>query len=183
MSYSYIKSVFPDFKPSKVYDENVYQFNVLPQNSAPSSGSSPEPAQDPSQVPFNQLGGGVDSGNGQTVEKFHNCDDYAASPLQSVPGHTKDNLRYYKEPVPVHNQTQPNTTSPVVASNAIGKETFDTESDCSKTTTHVLSCTKCQSMIRKSLGWSSQTEEIMELVSYIIFAVFIFLVIQKIKQN
>lgn len=179
MSYSYIKSVFPDFKPSKIYDEKIYQFNVLPQNSA--SGNSASAPEDPTPMPYNQLGGGK-----ETLESFNNCEEHQGTPIINTTTTGKDNLHFYKPPVPniTHtDKTEPQSSSVLrsTSERTKGLEKFSTAFDCGDVSAHVVSCSKCQGALRKQLGWNSQTEEIMELVSYIVFAVFVYLLIKRLK--
>lgn len=57
--------------------------------------------------------------------------------------------------------------------------------DCDVYTKHILECSKCKNIIIKQFGIESdkiRNEEIMELISYFIFALFILLLIDSLKK-
>lgn len=169
MSYSYIKSVFPNFQKSdRVYNEDLYNnLNVSQEEQI------------------------------QTLEKFT---DIVIEPKQEPIEHQQlqpkilkdqSNLTYYNLPL---NYTKSIPLSPEESKTQTlekGKVIGQFENNCSTLECdsyikHILECDKCKNMMVKNLGLENDkilNEEIMEVVSYIIFGIFILLLIDSIKTN
>jgi hypothetical protein len=65
-------------------------------------------------------------------------------------------------------------------------EQFENEPECDNYIRHVLGCHKCRSIITKQWNIDNdriRNEEIMELVTYIIFGIFILLLIDILKSK
>jgi hypothetical protein len=61
-----------------------------------------------------------------------------------------------------------------------------TDVDCDKYSSHVLKCNRCRSMALKHFELEHdkyKNEEIMEILSYIIFGIFILLLIEYLRKN
>jgi hypothetical protein len=162
MSYSYIKSVFPNFQPSKI--ENIY--NVY-SNSKPSI-PKPEPAK-------NQ----IKAYNEQELTQF------------------VKNLIQKSETVIPNKAKIDNTNNMIIQGEYISKyanevvepeksiETFsEVYIDCNRHVNHILDCQQCKSIIMKQLNLESskrKNEEMMEVLTYILFGIFILLVLENLK--
>jgi hypothetical protein len=206
MSYSYIKSVFPNFENSnKVYDETLY--NNITSLYTDSSLGLPKPENiERSKSNYNQsvrddvfeLAQDKLLQN-KNVEAMSNTFEYSEVPLKR--SETQDNLRFYE--LPLKNVAMPNTTlesnpqDKLVIREQIklqGKvEGFDEAIDvknrcldmeCDQYMKHILECSKCKAVAMKQLGVESdrfRNEEMMEVASYIIFGLFILLLIDSLK--
>jgi len=102
----------------------------------------------------------------------------------------KDNLHFYNIPSPSiyreqQQQQQQYNTSP--NKNTIEQMTSNMQSDdCNLYTKHVLDCNKCKGMILKQFNIENdriRNEEILELISYIMFGILILLIIDYIKRS
>lgn len=174
MTYSYIKSVFPDFTASKVYDERTYN-NIT-------------------------LGNGVAKAQLKTIEPYH--DNQLQNFTASQPFTASQNLMSFEEktPSPILNQKSIQL-EPIDISNYKEykeyKELFENNKtdlplkipcdiDCDSHINHVLTCVKCKQMITKQLNLNfdkERNEEIMELVSYMLFGVFVLLIIDNLTNK
>lgn len=130
MSYSYLKSVFPDFAAAKSYNEPIYGMlaKVEPQNVQPSDSEMTMYAQ----TLINE--------NKKTlkVEEFSN------------------------------------------------EKESDCTGKCEEYTKHILDCPQCKELLLKQLKVDNDkvvNEEIMEVVSYIAFGVFVLLVLDNMKKR
>jgi len=178
MSYSYIKSVFPKFESSKIYDERIY-------NSLSTMASSNIPFQ-PSAI------------NEQLQNFTQNLAQQIPSTQSSIPPtikeepketiekqqvsekpeiYFKDNLKFYNKPIPEPLLTELYDQQ---------KKSIEGFSNCTSYTDHVLSCQKCTTLLSKQLGINNdkaRLEEFMELGSYIVFGIFILLVLESLKKK
>jgi len=186
MSYSYIKSVFPNFENSnKVYDETLYT-NI---NSSLYNEASESPQVKPLEynnkkkeqeeifnLPSNKL-----------LENLTNIDQDNSGQFQSQ---MKNNLSYYNLPLKSQMQT-PLSQTPLARSSLVQNESKieipDTNcDDCDVHVKHILDCKQCKMLAVKQLGIESdkyRNEEMMELASYVIFGMFILLLIDSLKKD
>lgn len=134
MSYSYIKSVFPNFETSTW---------VEPKNTTTEVKSAISAIE-----PINQ----------QDLSKTHA--QFAKGLLEHL--------------------------SPVQEKHvALNVETFS-DQGCDKFTSHVLECTQCKSFLTKHLNVEQETfrnQENMELISYIVFAIFMLLLMDGLRRK
>jgi hypothetical protein len=191
MSYSYIKSVFPNFENSnKVYDETLYT-NI---NSSLYNEASESPQVKPLEynnkkkeqeeifnLPSNKL-----------LENLTNIDQDNSGQFQSQ---MKNNLSYYNLPLKSQMQTPlaqtPLAQTPLARSSLVQNESKieipDTNcDDCDVHVKHILDCKQCKMLAVKQLGIESdkyRNEEMMELASYVIFGMFILLLIDSLKKD
>ena len=206
MSYSYIKSVFPNFENSnKVYDEALYN-NI---NTVYTDKQSSIP------IPENVESKQTDENyqillENPKIEKMSNVNTDASLPFQyaqtnelseiSFNKHGEQyNLSYYNLPMkntmPVPMSVPMSALIPVPMKQeqrVIQKiEKFEDvkgncEPECDLYVKHILECNKCKSVAMKQLGIESdkvRNEEIMEVVSYIVFGLFILLLIDSLKSD
>ena len=143
MSYSYIKSVFPNFETDtnpSIYDAQL----SLASPSQNESQSTPTPYEN----------------QGIPVENFG----------QTTPT-DKSNLTFYIPPVPK------------VTVEAFEPKTDTPPAGCDDYLRHVVKCKQCMQTLRKQLGMSSvDYEEILEVLSFILFGVFLLMILDRIKR-
>jgi hypothetical protein len=157
MSYSYVKTVFPDFKYSNVYDTKMYEnLNVSQYNNKLFEPVSADVST--SYADINILNPEVIKEEKSKIETF------------------KDNQQFYNLALPVSNIPTSN--------NLINKEKFQSNKDEShiEYTKHVLECSSCKELLMKQFNIENErirNEEIMELISYLIFGLFILLLIDS----
>jgi hypothetical protein len=208
MSYSYVKTVFPDFKYSNVYDTKLYDnLNTSKRDDLI------EPIESQTYYTFNNNTNPVQSlqnvQNAQNLRNIPNAENVLNKSIQNFVNFKEpntpnilntptaknvsnnsfqefvnletfqDNQKIYHPPIPMNNIQLNN--------NIIKKENFNTNTNTNTNandhlqyTTHVLDCPICKEILIKQLGLENQrilTTEIMELISYIIFGLFIILLI------
>lgn len=209
MSYSYIKSVFPNFENSnKVYDETLYNnISSLNTDTLPKFESVNQVTPN-YKVPQKDTFEGIEShllekiGNKEGISNTYS--DYSEVPF--LKPENQNNLAYYNLPLKINEQNRHvrdlanvlNTQNiPVVQNKIIENfEQNDSKSseqkvkcvdqDCDQYIKHVLECSKCKAIAIKQLGVESdrfRNEEMMEVASYIIFGLFILLLIDSLKSR
>jgi hypothetical protein len=180
MSYSYIKSVFPNFQKSdRIYNEDLYN-NLNTQTSLETSNYKETQVQPKDQVqPQDQTPPQYNIENKKENIGIKN-DVELIKPF-------KDNLSYYNLPLSFE-QINYNKENLSKISN-IGIEKFENNCstlECDAYIKHILECEKCKSSMIKQLGLDTDkivNEEIMEIISYIIFGMFILLLIDSLKSS
>lgn len=198
MSYSYIKSVFPNFENSnKVYDESLYITPSTPSTSNTSNTSNANVSK-PSKS---------EETSRETEKKYISnngvSDDYASFSL-SKPDN-QNNLKYGNIPLQFFQMKMPKTEG-IVAERPLYQgsekflENFENQpkelvlkesiscdiNDCNLYMKHISECSKCKGIMLKQFGIENdriRNEEILELISYIIFGLFILLLIDYLKRN
>jgi exonuclease VII small subunit len=204
MSYSYIKSVFPNFKDSnKVYDESLYNnINTLYTDTSlglpePENLERSRPNYKHPKVELEQVVVKPES----KIEAMSNVfNEYANASFYKP--ESQNNLSYYNLPIKAiqkQNTKQHNVT--IESKNIeqfeeenpkaqVSKNESDTvkciDGDCDQYIKHVLECSKCKTIAIKQLGIDNdrfRNEEMMELASYIIFGLFILLLIDSLKSD
>lgn len=138
MSYSYIKSVFPNFEPSTMNVNTLY--NQIPEREK------------------------------KTVNVK----------LQVAEANANGNDDYYKFAKSLINEASSveSFTNNMVSSSS--------HNDCDNHVNHILKCTRCREQILKHFNLEQdkmRNEEIMEIMSYIIFGIFILLLIEALRKN
>jgi len=188
MSYSYIKSVFPNFENSnKVYDESLYSGSgiderpVSPKNV---NGDVMVNLTDFSKT-LSQKNNDIDLPQEKLIESYRNIEgmtngEYAEiKPLN--PTDARNNLNYYNKPLSTF--TEAGLT---VRQKSKEKDIFEKFTDdkvCNDSyVKHVIECNRCRVMAMKTFGIETdriRNEEIMELISYILFGLFILMLIDS----
>lgn len=176
MSYSYIKTTFPNFQYTNVYDTKIYN-DIIPQ---PKLGIGMK--QDDKFIPFST-----------TTDQFKVIDpkenqfqsnDYIFMNNNSLETF-QDNLKYYNKPLDENNSNA--SLNPFI-SNSIEKYEVDNikqaqdQNDHTNYVKHVLECSICKDMVLKQLNIESDRlfkEEILEILSYIVFAFFILMLLDS----
>ena len=204
MSYSYIKSVFPNFKDSnKVYDETLYNnINTLYTDTSlglpePENLERSRPNYKHPKVELEQVVVKPES----KIEAMSNVfNEYANASLYKP--ESQNNLSYYNLPIKAiqkQNTKQHNVTiesqrveqfEEENPKTQVSKNESDTvkciDGDCDQYIKHVLECSKCKAIAIKQLRIDNdrfRNEEMMELASYIIFGLFILLLIDSLKSD
>lgn len=158
MSYSYIKSVFPNYSTDGDPSVPLYSASTL------TLGSAQKETQSNLQVsPYENAG--------QFVENFTVSDP-------------KDNLHFRVPPVPAISIEQFSKDDPnQQKQSSQQKEHVDT-TGCEDYLKHVLKCKKCSNALRKQLGGghSVEYEEIVEVLAFILFGVFLLMLIERYKK-
>lgn len=153
MSYSYVKTVFPDFKYSNVYDTKLYDnLNVSQYDNRLFEPVDTDISRNYADITLAQEQPKKES----RIETF------------------QDNQKFYTPPLPASNIP--------INNNRINREKFDDEPSQKhlEYTKHVLECPSCKEMLMKQFNLENErirNEEIMELISYLIFGLFILLLI------
>ena len=159
MSYSYVKTVFPDFKYSNVYDTKLYEnLNVSQRANRLFEPADFDVAKSYSDISVLQERLPEKPKEKSKIETF------------------QDNQKFFIPPLPANVIPANN--------NIIQREKFDGENKTSghhsEYTKHVLECGPCKELLMKQFGIENdriRNEEIMELISYLIFGLFIILLI------
>jgi hypothetical protein len=105
--------------------------------------------------------------------------------LKDLPLGESNYLSNIKTPVINSFTTQDKTIEKFESSNQKNKTIESCNFDCDVYTKHILECSKCKNLIMKQFGIENdkiRNEEIMELISYFIFALFILLLIDSLKK-
>ena len=159
MSYSYIKSVFPNFETntealSTIYDSQITLGSTAKSNETIKNASNPLPYENES-IPIENFG-------------------------QTNP---KDNLTFYIPPVPkIYLEDVPQVETFDINPTQPLKEHIK-PTGCDDYLRHVVTCKQCTQTLRKQLGISStKNEEILEVLSFVLFGVFLYMILDKIKK-
>ena len=200
MSYSYIKSVFPNFENSnKVYDESLY--SNLQESQVQQQAQAPlQEVKQEQQIVYPQ------------ISNNNNVGDFASNTFEK--NQVQNNLRYYNIPISdeVKNieYNNENKYKPYnIKENEYGMdltekiqtkevklekldkldkldklEKFENinELECDIYIKHVSECRKCREIVSRQFNMYDN-EEVMEVISYLIFGLFILLAINSIKNN
>ena len=155
MSYSYIKSVFPNFT-SKLYDERIYSSldSLNAETTKLITGTSPKSSQMPVQtlpVPL----------------------DTETQPFLTLSTAQPTTL----SPPTVHSEVTQIDSTPKVIENF---EEPKKEPTHEQVLTHLENCESCKSKFTNN---NNNNEDIMELISYIALGIFILLVLDRKKQT
>jgi hypothetical protein len=155
MSYSYVKTVFPDFKYSNVYDTKLYDNLNVSKND-------------------NRLFEPIETDVSKNYANITLAQEVSTLNKEPVIETFQDNQRFYNPPLPASNIPLNN--------NRINRERFDEEPSQKhlEYTKHVLECPSCKEILMKQFNLENErirNEEIMELISYLIFGLFILLLI------
>lgn len=210
MSYSYIKSVFPKFENSnKVYDESLYVSDVKDSTQQSDTDQKPEETKSFLETYKNVL---VDDYAKFAMDHpdSQNNLTYKTLPLNIQESQTAQTVQTAQtgqasyNTIPFRMEQHPfRTPSQKVVSytqmseptkaTVIPIEQFENESsgrceamNCDLYIRHISECGRCKAVLLKQFGIESdriRNEEILELISYVIFGLFILLLLDYIKRN
>lgn len=162
MSYSYVKTVFPNFQFGNVYDDKLY-INANPVNS----------------IKTNITGLDNNLVNARIEPYQEPYKEHYQEPYQEE--QSKSNLTFYNKPV--LDQDIPNYPSPL--------ESFENKTAPKSSTSHdeylnhINSCPSCKEALLKQLGVETErlkNDSIMELISYVLFGIFILILLDSVKK-
>jgi hypothetical protein len=205
MSYSYIKTVFPKFEESKVYDDKLYN---LTQNLVPPKQQDKQAQQLNIQPSDNSWVSQFDvpKQKGTVIERMGNIDQK----IENVP-----NQYYYKKPLHditpepseitqfnnfFENLENTTTTATPTIATTTGVPITTTSTPASTTTStttstpenhqmyiqHILNCPQCKTVLLKQLNIENDKvkyEEMLELGSYLFFGIFLLFIVDKISRK
>lgn len=174
MSYSYIKSVYPNFEnSSRVYEETkIYEEPLFLDKTSDNNKSEVNPSNYEEKLnKFTKSLLHEDSQNKSILQKYKNQQN------------DKNNLKYYNLQAPNEFYKWQNKHL---------MENFDEEKpvckdlDCDIMMKHINECTKCKNVFLKQFGLENdkiRNEELMELISYLIFGLFMLMLLDTIKNQ
>lgn len=211
MSYSYIKSVFPKFENSnKVYDESLYP-SEQSQTASPVSTSQSQTTSLVSKSQTQTTGepSFLETYKNVLVDDYasfaldrpesQNNLTYKNLPIQQIPKQPELTEKVTSIVNVPQTPFQPSTPKVVqykqsseIMPTGQPLEAFTNEShgdcalNCDSYIRHISECGRCKAILLKQFGIETdriRTEEILELISYIIFGLFILLLLDYLKRN
>jgi hypothetical protein len=187
MSYSYIKSVFPNFENSnKEYDESLYsdlgKEQGRQQNIKNEIGSNVMVNLSDFSKTLSQKNNEIVLPQEKLIESYRNIEGMENGEYAEIkprnPMDERNNLKYYNKSLPISQPTSP----PKSKEKKDIFEKFTDDTNCDLYVKHVIECNRCKMMAMKTFGVETdriRNEEIMELISYILFGVFILMLIDS----
>lgn len=160
MSYSYVKTVFPDFEYSSVYDDKLYN-NV---NETPLTKIEIAPYDNNSS---NQTLMEIDTLS--KIEHFQQADH------EYKPKSINFNIPVINNKIPKYNNIDVNSV-----------ETFSEDQNHESYMNHVTNCSLCKEKLLKQWGIENEklrNEEILELISYVMLGLFILILLDTLKKE
>lgn len=178
MSYSYLKNVFPNYEDS-IKTPDIY--NSITTETSTVSYPAPQPD---IKEELNKENNDISLPQRTLLENFNITG--ADFPLSN--NKNQDNLKFYNLPY-IENQYPGNPSNPsnhVIEGFESPKKNSACDLDCDLYIKHINECNKCRSVIVKQFGIETdriKNEEIMEVVSYLIFGLFVLLLIDSLKNS
>ena len=168
MSYSYVKTVFPNFEFSNVYNDKLYTPTI------------------PSK-PLNVIGLDYTQNNEQTYKQIESYQDplqdktrFGLEHFEEEP--YKNNLTYYNKPV--LNQDIPHYQN-INPQESFTESTLKDKASHDEYLSHINNCPSCKELLLKQFNIETErlrNDEIMELLSYIVFGIFIIILLDSLKK-
>lgn len=172
MSYSYIKNVFPKFEDStKIYNDKLYTQDSKCETNIPIPESI---VNEKNYLIKKEKENDIVLPKNTLLESFNQENELAPINILNQKKISSDNLKFYNLPY------TKNTIEKFEDTNTT------TKLDCDLYVKHINDCNKCKSIVLKQFGIETdriKNEEIMEIISYIIFALFILLLIDYLKTS
>lgn len=181
MSYSYIKTVFPNYSYSNVYDVNLYKNELDDKNEKVVNKST--------------LFTGIENNSYTSVPSSNNEFEKIDSTqtllekftINDNKDNNKDNLKYYNIPLQAnYNNGMFEEQHNPVTFNHHHRESFDNSINGDKNHNdylkHIYECSQCKNIVLKQFNLDADRifrEEILELISYIIFGILILMLIER----
>lgn len=176
MSYSYLKNVFPKFEDStKVYNDSLYTQDNQCKPNIPVPESVVN--ENKYQIEKNEQNDIV-LPQKTLLESFNPVTELAPVNILNEKKISSNNLKFYNLPY-INNK---NTIEKFVDTNT----NTTAKLDCDLYVKHINDCNKCKSIVLKQFGIETDRikhEEIMEIISYIIFGLFVLLLIDYLKTS
>lgn len=170
MSYSYIKSVFPNFENSQNFQQTVYNNINLDKKYQTPQASVKQPSAYNDQELTQFVKELIEPEKKKTYEK-------------SLPTE-RDNLRFYNPPIPKENLLQ-NCEQPPVKSIEMFNNEESKGDDCNIHMKHVLDCEKCRSILMKHWNMEQKkmrNQEMIDILAYILFGILIIVLIDNLSK-
>jgi hypothetical protein len=165
MSYSYLSSVYPDFKVSKTYN-NVYNSIAKSNNSTMYNLPVPIGAVEELDRLAQRLGAASSEQQPQ-VEQFQN---EKKSEERLLP-QERDNLRFRTKPLPIQSNIEQFEQADLPRS---------PPTTCDMYASHVVGCSKCKAVIMKQFNLENDRvhrEQVLEVSSLLLLGAFILLLV------
>lgn len=195
MSYSYIKTVFPDFNKTsnKIYDDSLYDINITENKKQEIPKTVVKNKE--FELPYQLTSNTVDVPLNNLLESYENAN--ITLPYTPNDNKTKNNLQFYNQPINKEYLKPESVKSNIsyISSIPVEMSHIQTKSDktnstrcdfdCDIYTKHILECSTCKDIFIKQFGLENdkiRNEEIMEIISYFIFALFILLLVDALKK-
>jgi hypothetical protein len=192
MSYSYLTSVFPEFQSSDT-------FGTIFQTSIPTEKEQIKKSTGFDDNEMTKFAKNLLTENGENVyilpqtsilEEYSevNFNKDIKDKVNDIKSN-KNNLQFYNLPYVKqieYKEYKDSKESPVKKIKSIEGYTDSNDDKCDEYMKHVLECSLCKSAITKQLQLDNdriRNEEIMELISYIAFGIFVLLLIDNIKKK
>lgn len=178
MSYSYLQSVFPNYKPSQKLTELLYNDIINNNNTKPIPKY--EAANDNLHASVSQVNSKpliVDNGKENKENRMGN-NKHVENVIEVVPVETfkdnfKDNLRFYNEPLKSHFMEN--------------FEDVEQKEQCSVSCVdninHILKCEGCTAILKQKLGINIDFNDYIEIAMYILFGLFIIAMLDKLDKK
>lgn len=181
MTYSYIKSVFPNFETSKVYDEKNYNSITL-KNTVENNTSDSFLSQ--FILPINQKESNTKVNNIKTESDNIKKEGIVQNSKSNILSFNENEMLSLIEENYNTLNKQNNIHYQEMFTN--DNKNINNESECTSHLNHVLECIKCKEMFSKQLNLEYEklkNEEIIEVVSYIVFGIFVLLILDNISKK
>ena len=188
MSYSYIKTVFPKFENTTVIDSTkifnsptttVTPLKVIGMNTETSTNSEINGSH---KDIFYLTQEDLPTSQKDNLHYYNIPDDKNMIIENFTSQPIKDNLHYYNIPVDKNMMNIENFTPPVTETPHV----VESKSNCDKMNDHIKDCAVCKEMLYKNFNMENKpdfNQEIFELISYCIFAVFVLFLLDKISHR
>lgn len=175
MSYSYLQSVFPNYRPSQKLTELIY--NDIINNNAVREPVKFEAANDTrehapiAQVNSKPLVVDTKEVKEEKKEDLKNDNVNEKTFLETF----KDNLRFYNEPI--------NPKFIEHLENTVDNHQNCNEGSCVDNINHILKCEACSAILRQKLDIKSDFNEYIEIAMYILFGLFIIAILDRLDKR
>lgn len=183
MSYSYLTNVFPNYTPSVDYEDYVFRsLNAIDKAETQAKVTQPPQAHvtTPRVIPnysaSNKPEQKVVPVNGDPMN--YQLNEFTKSLIGAHPI-AEEQGTYVHQP---QNSIDPIIKSPVVVESFGNMQQSPSHTGCDKMCQHVLQCQRCKAIVVKQWNLESDRifhEEIMEVLTYVIFAVFLLLLLES----
>lgn len=179
MSYSYLQSVFPNYRPSQKLTELIY--NDIINNNVVKEPSKYEAANDTKEhVSISQVNSKPLIVEQKEQEKSsENIETTEVKKEEKTFLETfKDNLKFYNEPInPAFLEEFENLDKKSV------NDVLCKGESCVDNINHILKCESCSVILKQKLGIKNDYSEFLEMIMYILFGLFIIAILDKLDRR
>jgi len=199
MSYSYVKTVFPNYEYSNVYNDKIY--SNMNGGSFISSAEKDIKGTVENNAPVTLKQEPFATRPGDQVKIINDND--SLEPYSNTRSHVpvnKDNLHYYNFPIanqhipkynnfPIKERSEPAPYTKPTSANKSHSHAIERFGQASnghmEYIQHISECEGCRKLVMKQFNLHSEqlrNEEIIELISYVMFGVFILVLLDTLKK-